>query len=134
VSGAAAASVLVVDDDQEMIENLSRILRLEGHRVETASSGRAGLVRADAMRPDAIIVDLQMPNVDGVEFLRRLRAGTGHLHTPVAVVTGNYFIEDRVMAELRGLGAQIHYKPLWFEDIVALVNGLLDSTSARGTT
>ncbi len=38
------------------------------------------------------------------------------------------------MAELRGLGAQIHYKPLWFEDIVALVNGLLDSTSARGTT
>ncbi len=78
MSGAALASGLVVDDDQEMIENQSRILRREGHRVETASSGRAGLVRADAIRPDAIIVDLQMPNVDGVEFLRRLRAGTGH--------------------------------------------------------
>ena len=77
---------------------------------------------------DAIILDLRMPLIDGLGFLRRLRAQDDHRATPVAIVTGDYFLDDSVSAELRELGAELRFKPLWLEDLVGLARNLLKVT------
>jgi two-component system OmpR family response regulator len=104
------------------------MLRLEGYQVRTAVSAEKGLLEAEHSRPDAIILDLRMPLVDGLGFLRRLRARDDQRATPVAIVTGDYFLDDSVSAELRELGAELRFKPLWLEDLVGLARNLLKVT------
>ena len=104
-------------------QSFAQMLQLEGYRVLTALDAESGLREATTHAPDAILLDLRMPLVDGLAFLRLLRAQG--CQTPVAIVTGNYLIDDRVVQELNQLGAQIHFKPLWVEDLVTLVSSLL---------
>ena len=104
------------------------MLRLEGYQVHTALSAETGLVAAAESQPDAIILDLRMPLIDGLTFLRRLRALDEQRKTPVAIVTGDYFLEDRVSSELRELGAELRFKPIWLEDLVHLARNLLGAT------
>ncbi len=117
--------ILIVDDDRSVSDTFARMLQLEGFQVQTAVNPETGLDLASQAPPDAIILDLRMPILDGLQFLRLLRAKP-HLATiPVAIVTGDYFIEDRVAAEIRALGASIRFKPLWLEDLVALARTLV---------
>jgi two-component system response regulator MprA len=118
-------TILVVDDDEGVRQIFAQMLTLEGYRVRTAMNATRGLWEVAHSRPDAIILDLRMPRVDGVEFLRRLRASQSHGQTPVAIVTGDYFLDDDVSAELRALGASLTFKPLWLEDLVGLTRTLL---------
>jgi len=104
------------------------MLRLEGFEVRTATSAEAGLREAERSHPDAIILDLRMPIVDGLDFLRRLRADDTQRATPVAIVTGDYFLDDLISSELRELGAELKFKPLWLEDLVGLARNLLKVT------
>ena len=122
------ATILVVDDDEGVTQTFARMLRLEGYDVRTAMNAETGLREADKSRPDAIILDLRMPFVDGLGFLRRLRARDEQRNTPVAIVTGDYFLDDQVSAELRELGAELKFKPLWLEDLVGLARHLLQVT------
>jgi len=119
------ASILIVDDDEGVTSSFSRLLRLEGYTVHTASNGEAGLQAADSTMPDAVILDLRMPLVDGLGLLRKLRSNTVHHHVPVAIVTGDYFLSDEISAELQQLGAQLLFKPLWLEDLVGLARTLV---------
>ena len=96
------------------------MLRLEGYSGAHRGQRGDGLQEAAANRPDAIILDLRMPLVDGLGFLRRLRANAGQRATPVAIVTGDYFLDDSVSTEVRALGAELRFKPLWLEDLVGL--------------
>ena len=129
MSDPAAQSVLVVDDDEGVALTFSQMLRLHGYRVETATNPEAGLAIAMARPPDAIILDLRMPLVGGLEFLRRLRAvKTDHATTSVTIVTGDYFIEDHIAAEIKHLGAQVCFKPVWIDDLVDVVRAMLAST------
>ena len=66
-----------------------------------------------------------MPLVDGLGFLRRLRSIDQHRDVPVAIVTGDYFLDDTISSEIRQLGAELKYKPLWLEDLVGLARTLL---------
>ena len=125
----AAQSVLVVDDDEGVALTFSRMLRLHGYRVETATNPEAGLAIAIARPPDAIILDLRMPLVSGLEFLRRLRDNKTAQATTVAIVTGDYIIEDHMAAEIKHLGAQVCFKPLWIDDLVDVVRAMLPSTT-----
>ena len=118
-------SVLVVDDDEGVALTFSRMLRLHGYRVETATSPETGLALAAVQPPDAIILDLRMPLLDGVEFLRRLRLHSGMQRPSVTVVTGDYFIDADVSAELKHLGAQVCFKPLWVDDLVDVVRSMM---------
>jgi len=127
-SGPSMSRILIVDDDEGVTQTFARMLRLEGYQVRTAVNAEKGLQEADLSRPDAIILDLRMPLVDGLGFLRRLRARDGQRSTPVAIVTGDYFLEDSVSTELRELGAQLRFKPLWLEDLVGLARNLLKVT------
>ena len=120
-----AGRILVVDDDEGVTTTFARMLRLEGFDVRTALNGELGLLEASKSRPDAIILDLRMPLLDGLRFLRRLREDNEQRDVPVAIVTGDYFLDDDIAAELRQLGAEVKFKPLWLDDLVGLARNLL---------
>jgi DNA-binding response OmpR family regulator len=124
----SASTILIVDDDEGVTQIFARMLRLEGYQVRVALNAETGLREAQASRPDAIILDLRMPLVDGLGFLRRLRSHQDQRDTPVAIVTGDYFLDDDVSSELRLLGAELKFKPLWLEDLVGLARDLLKVT------
>jgi DNA-binding response OmpR family regulator len=122
-----AAKILIVDDDEGVTQTFARMLRLEGYQVRTAVSAETGLREAEHSHPDAIILDLRMPLVDGLGFLRQLRSHDDQRKTPVAIVTGDYFLDETVATELQELGAELRFKPLWLEDLVGLARNLLQS-------
>jgi DNA-binding response OmpR family regulator len=122
------ASILIVDDDEAVTQTFARMLELEGYAVRTAMNAENGLREAAEHHPDAIILDLRMPLMDGLGFLRRLRAFDEQRNVPVAIVTGDYFMDDRVSNELKQLGAELKFKPLWLEDLVGLARTLLRVT------
>jgi DNA-binding response OmpR family regulator len=126
-SASSNPKILIVDDDEGVTQTFARMLRLEGYQVRTAVSAETGLQEAKASAPDAIILDLRMPLVDGLGFLRRLRELDEQRTTPVAIVTGDYFLDDSVSSELRELGAELRFKPVWLEDLVGLARNLLQS-------
>ncbi len=128
MSDRSTSKILIVDDDEGVTQTFARMLRLEGYQVRTAVTAEKGLQEAEQSHPDAIILDLRMPLVDGLGFLRRLRSRDEHQATPVAIVTGDYFLDDSVSNELRELGAELRFKPLWLEDLVGLARNLLKVT------
>jgi two-component system response regulator PrrA len=128
-AGTLASRILVVDDDEGVTSTFARMLRLEGFDVRTALNGEMALREASQSRPDAIILDLRMPLVDGLRFLQRLRADNEQRDVPVAIVTGDYFLDDEVTDELRQLGAEVRFKPLWLDDLVGLARNLLKVTN-----
>jgi two-component system, OmpR family, response regulator MprA len=117
--------VLIVDDDRETTETFARILRLEGHDVRTAPNGQMGLATAHAFAPDAIIVDFRMPLMDGLGFISRFRAEERDRVTPIAMVTGDYFLDEPVASELDKLGILLRFKPLWLDELCTLAGVLL---------
>jgi len=124
------STILIVDDDEGVTQTFARMLTLEGFQVRTAFNAETGLRVATESQPNAIILDLRMPLVDGLGFLRRLRSQDNQriTPTPVAIVTGDYFLDDAVADELRQLGAELRFKPLWLEDLVGLARNLLKVT------
>ena len=119
-------AILIVDDDPRITDTFSRLLRLEGFTVYAALTPEGGLeVEADK-QPDAIIVDLRMPILSGLQFLRHLREAPALRHIPVAIVTGDYLVDDGTTSQIESLGASVLFKPLWLDDLVALARGLTD--------
>jgi DNA-binding response OmpR family regulator len=128
MSDSESATILIVDDDEGVTTTFARMLSLEGYEVRTAETAEGGLREAATNRPDAIILDLRMPLIDGLGFLRRLRTQENHRRTPVAIVTGDYFLDEDISDEVQALGAELRFKPLWLEDLVKLARNLLKVT------
>ena len=126
-AGTTTRTILIVDDDRAVADTFARMLKLEGFNVATAVNAETGLELADTVHPDAIILDLRMPIVNGLQFLRHIRSRKHLVEVPVAIVTGDYFLGESTAAELRSLGASIRFKPLWLEDLVALARTLLSA-------
>jgi two-component system response regulator PrrA len=124
-AGAGTRTILIVDDDRAVVDTFARMLKLEGFSVATAINPEAGLQIAENVRPDAIILDLRMPLVNGLQFLRQIRSKADLAEVPVAIVTGDYFLGESTAAELKALGASVRFKPMWLEDLVALARTLL---------
>lgn len=95
----------------------------------TACDGEAGLREVADREPAAAIVDLRMPSVDGLTFMHRLRHLETHRQTPVAVVTGDYMLDDAMVRELRSLGAIVYFKPLWLHDLLQIAESLVAARS-----
>jgi two-component system response regulator MprA len=123
---ATTSRVLIVDDDETVLRTFAKALTLEGYDVRVAASPLTGLQELEATPPDAILLDLRMPFVNGIGFLYRLRAHAAHRHTPVAIITGDPCIDDPAMNELRDLEAEVVFKPLWLEDVVSVTKNLLE--------
>ena len=117
--------ILIVDDDESVVDTFSRLLKLEGFKVATALDPAVGLQLADELSPTAIILDMRMPLISGIQFLRQLRSRAHLVTVPVAIVTGDCFLSDELERELTALGATLRYKPMWAEDLVALARTLI---------
>ena len=127
VARDAESAGILIDDDQGVTDTFARMLRLEGYTVYTAISPESGLILAAEKRPQAIILDLRMPILSGLRFLELLRARPELRDTRVAIVTGDYFVDDRITEQLETLGASVRFKPLWLDDLVTIVRGLTGS-------
>ncbi len=127
----ASRRLLVVDDDEGVTQTFAGILRLEGYEVRTAANAVDALLEFEMFRPDAILLDLRMPMVNGFGFLYRLRALPTGCVVPVAVITGDCTLDDESMSELRELDAELWLKPLWTDELLTLTDGLLAQAALR---
>ena len=117
--------VLVVDDEANLTELLAMAMRYEGWQIRSAGTGSAAVRAAKEFRPDAIVLDMMLPDFDGLEVLRRLRDEDPHV--PVLFLTARDAVEDRV-AGLTAGGDDYVTKPFSLEEVVARVRALLRRT------
>ncbi len=85
-------TVLVVDDDRKIVQLVRAYLERDGHRVVAAHDGRAALATFEAERPDLVVLDLMLPELDGYEVCRRIRAEDD---TPILMLTARSSVPDR---------------------------------------
>lgn len=117
--------VLVVDDEHSLTELLKMALRYEGWDVRTAGDGFTAVKVAREFRPDAIVLDIMLPDIDGLEVLQRVRAdGT---ETPVLFLTAKDSLDDRI-AGLTAGGDDYVTKPFSLDEIVARIKAILRRT------
>src|SRR2546421_107592 len=121
----AEAKVLVVDDEESITDLISTALRYVGFDVEIASTGRQALERAISFRPELIVLDVMLPDLDGFEVTRRLR-GDG-VRVPVVFLTARDATEDKVTGLTIG-GDDYVTKPFSLEELVARVRAVLRRT------
>jgi two-component system response regulator MprA len=121
--------ILVVDDEPAVRESLGRALRLDGYEVELASDGREGLRKARAGAPDAIVLDVLMPSIDGIQVCRELRAGGDGV--PVLMLTARDGVSDRVAGLDAGADDYL-VKPFALEELQARLRALLRRTAPGG--
>jgi two-component system, OmpR family, response regulator len=117
---------LVVDDEASLSNLLQMALRYEGWEVKTAADGQQALKTAREFRPDVIVLDIMMPNVDGLEALRRLRANGDDV--PVLFLTARDSVDDRIVGLTSG-GDDYVTKPFSLEEVVARLRGLIRRTA-----
>ncbi len=118
----SAPRVLVVDDEQMLTDLLSMALRMEGWEVRTAASGYQALQSARDYDPDAMVLDIMMPDLDGMAVLQRLRQSGSDV--PVLFLTAKDSVSDRV-AGLTAGGDDYVTKPFSLEEVVARLRGLM---------
>lgn len=105
------------------------MLTVSGYSATVVSSVDAALDAAEQQRPDVILSDLRMPLVDGMGLLTRVRRDQRLREVPFAIVTGDHFLSEDFLGELRSYGAAVRFKPLFMSDLLELVEGLLQSGS-----
>ena len=122
-----ASTVLVVDDERNIVQLVRLYLTREGYRVESAANGREGLEKAAALRPDLVVLDLMLPEVDGLEVCRRLRRESD---VPIIMVTARDDDVDKIVG--LELGADDYLtKPFNPRELVARVKAVLRRTESR---
>jgi signal transduction histidine kinase/CheY-like chemotaxis protein len=113
--------VLIIEDNADARATLATLLKLLGHRIETAAAGAEGVERALALRPEVALIDLGLPGVDGCEVARQLRAALGSAIRLVAL-TGHAQQEDRRRTQEAGFDAHL-VKPVATEELTRVLNG-----------
>ena len=123
------SKILVVEDDFDAREVLSLLLRLEGFSVITAEDGLAGLDIAQSEQPDLVITDIEMPNLDGIEMIKRLRRDGLLSEVPILVVSAS---DRRTLKGAIAAGAnQTMRKPARFDPLIETINRLLRLSEKR---
>ena len=120
--------VLVVDDEVNIAELISMAVRYEGWEPSVAHTGSKAVSAAKELRPDAVVLDVMLPDFDGMEVLRRMRSQ--HPDVPVLFLTARDSVEDRV-AGLTAGGDDYVTKPFSLEEVVARLRGLMRRSGAR---
>lgn len=120
-------TVLIIDDDLGADEHFQQMVVDGGFSVVSTADPEVGLERLKQVSPAAVILDLHMPGMNGLECLRRLRGEPLQSRVPVAILTGDYFLDEDVASEIRSLGARVFFKPVWGDDLQKIVRHLLAS-------
>jgi two-component system, OmpR family, response regulator MprA len=118
--------ILVVDDEPAVRQAVERALRLDGHEVSLAAHGGEALDELDTRPPDAVVLDVLMPRIDGLELCRRMRASGDR--TPVLMLTARDAVSDRVAGLDAGADDYL-VKPFALEELLARVRALLRRAS-----
>jgi DNA-binding response OmpR family regulator len=121
--------VLVVEDDQEIANVLLRSLRLEGYDVRAAGDGVSALDEAIVFEPDAVVLDLGLPRLDGVEVAKKLRSDGD---VPILVLTARDAVDDRVKGLDSGADDYL-VKPFDRQELLARLRALLRRRPPRGS-
>jgi CheY-like chemotaxis protein len=132
--GPATASrplVVVVDDDVAVDKSFGQMLQSAGYDTHAEGNVASGLSYLEHASPAVVILDLHLPDGTGLECLRRLRAWPRHRELPVAILTGDYFLDEDVARELKALGARVFFKPVWEDDLLRIVGELLAPGGGR---
>ncbi|MDH3729960.1 MAG: response regulator [Acidimicrobiia bacterium] len=123
------AKILIIDDDKDILQFVRMNLELEGLVVATAEGGQAGLDAAKESPPDLVLLDVMMPEMDGLTVLRRLRTSPPTMNVPVILLTAKALAEDR-LAGLE-LGADDYItKPFDLDELIARVKTVLRRAQA----
>ncbi|HQC76807.1 MAG TPA: response regulator transcription factor [Mycobacterium sp.] len=118
-------SILVVDDESVLAEMVSMALRYEGWETTTALDGASAVTAARDNRPDAVVLDVMLPDMSGLDVLRKIRENNPNL--PVLLLTAKDAVEDRI-AGLSAGGDDYVTKPFSLEEVVLRLRGLLRRT------
>ena len=116
----ACLRVLVVDDNHDAADTLAEVLEIMGCRTETAYDGLEGVEKAEQLRPDAVVLDLGMPRLNGYEACERIRAQPWGRHLRVVAVSGWGQQDDRRRSMQAGFDAHL-VKPVAPEELLALL-------------
>ena len=125
---AAPARILVVDDEASIVDAVATALRYEGYAVDEALSGREALAAVARAEPDLIVLDWMLPDIEGIEVGRRLRARG--FQTPVLFLTAKDATENKVEA-LHAGGDDYVTKPFSLAELVARAQAILRRTAAN---
>jgi two-component system response regulator MprA len=126
---ARSPRVLVVEDDEDIAQALQRSLRMEGYEVRSAADGRAALEHGRTFAPDLVILDLGLPEMDGIEVARHLRESDD---VPILMLTARDAVESRV--EGLDAGADDYLvKPFERQELLARMRALLRRRPPRGS-
>jgi signal transduction histidine kinase/CheY-like chemotaxis protein len=117
----AACSILIVEDNADARDTLATLLQMLGHQTELAANGSEGVARALAAQPQVALVDLGLPDLDGLEVARQIRAALGEAILLVAL-TGHALEEDRRLTEEAGFNAHLS-KPVEIEELNRVLAG-----------
>jgi len=117
--------ILVVDDEAVLAEMVSMALRYEGWDITTTGDGASAVTAARETRPDAVVLDVMLPDMSGLEVLRKIREHSPEL--PVLLLTAKDAVEDRI-AGLSAGGDDYVTKPFSLEEVVLRLRGLLRRT------
>jgi len=115
-----AKIIMVVDDSSSMRQMINFTLAAAGHRVVEAQDGMDALAKCNAQKVDLFITDLNMPNMDGIQLTRRLRADAQYRFTPVVLLTTESQIEKKMEGKAAGATGWI-VKPFQVEQLLAVV-------------
>ncbi len=125
--------VLIVDDEPHVATLVARNLTQSGYETATAPDGREALKLLDSWGPDLIVLDIMMPEIDGMEVIEILRGDPRTVELPVVILTAKS--EDADIARGWAAGAHCYItKPFSPEELVTVVNRILDTVSSGGAT
>jgi diguanylate cyclase (GGDEF)-like protein len=125
--------VLVIDDDPDVRNVVEMTLQLAGFKVVTASDGVAGLEAARDEQPEAVVLDVMMPEMDGYEVCRQLKADARSSHIPVLMLTAKAQLNDKVIG-LEGGADDYVTKPFDADELIARVHAVLRRARQTGST
>lgn len=118
--------ILIIEDDEEILRVLKRVLTYEGYIVDTALTGKAGLTLANEQRPDLVILDWMLPSMDGLDVCRRLQKLGNQ---PILMLTAKDSTQDRVEGLDAGADDYV-VKPFELDELLARIRALLRRTAA----
>lgn len=121
--------ILIVEDNEENRDSLSRRLQRRGFEVVMAADGKVGLAMAQSEKPDLILMDMNMPELDGWEATRQIKAAAETKDLPVIALTAHAMSGDRDRALEVGC-ADYHTKPVDFPKLLAQIEALLQNKTA----
>jgi DNA-binding response OmpR family regulator len=123
--------ILIVDDEDDILHFLELVLREKGYDVATASGGHEALTKAQVDRPDLVLLDIMMPQMDGWEVLKLLRVDESTSHIPVAMLSARTEAKDRVQGLQEGA---IDYicKPFSLQELLGKIETIFSQVEDRG--